>query len=158
MESNSRNDKINPAPKELNTEQRYAPTTQRYQEKVENYSTKEQSEKRLELGENNTEFEDVILPTEQKREEQTNTIITPSAKVHKAQNRNIRIEDMNLEEHSYSKNNLITKQTSQKRNYQIFPRTTNPTQQQNLETSSSLFNNFRNFLTGVGKAANQIFG
>ena len=42
-------------------------------------------------------------------------------------------------------------------NYQISSRSTN-IEQQNEERSTSLFSTFRNFLTDVGKAANQVLG
>ena len=89
--------------------------------------------------------------------EKPNTFYIPSVEIQKAQNRNMKIEDNDSEDTFISNNNIIRGQNQIHRNHPINSRTANPSQQE-FEKSTSFFGNFRSFLTGVGKAVNQVFG
>ena len=69
----------------------------------------------------------------------------------------MKFDGEDLEEGYNRNNNEMAHQNTRYQNYQISSRSTN-IEQQNEERSTSLFSTFRNFLTDVGKAANQVLG
>ena len=97
------------------------------------------------------------IPSRDEVKEKSNTIYGMSQKLPKAQNRNMKIDGEDLVDGYIQNNNKIAHPNTRYQNYQISSRSTS-IEPQNEEKSISLFGTFRNFLTGVGKAANRVFG
>ena len=122
---------------------------------VQTISTKMEETEKRELEVINRGTQSSSIPSREQFKE--NTIYGMSQKLPKAQNRNMKIDGEDLEDGYNQNNDKMAHQNTRYQNYQISSRSTN-IEQQNEERSTSLFSTFQNFLTGVGKAANQVFG
>ena len=127
------------------------------QSKSQNKPKEIKKAKKIELEEEEKASKNTFEHSKKLSAENSNTFSIPSVEVQKAQNRNMKIEDNDSEDTFIPNNNVIRGQNQIHRNYQIKSRTANPSNQE-FEISPSFFGNFRSFLTGVGKAVNQVFG
>ena len=143
---------INPSAK-----QNFVIENRELQSKSQNNQNGIQKTKKIELKEEEKASKNAFAHSKKLSTEKPNTFYIPSVEIQKAQNRNMKIEDNDSEDTFISNNNIIRGQNQIHRNHPINSRTANPSQQE-FEKSTSFFGNFRSFLTGVGKAVNQVFG
>ena len=143
---------INPSAK-----QNFLVENRELQSKSQNNPNEIQKTKKIELEEEEKASKNAFAHSKKLSTEKPNTFFIPSVEVQIAQNRNMKIEDNDSEDTFIPNNNVIRGQNQIHRNYPTNSRTANPSQQE-FEMSPSFFGNFRSFLTGVGKAVNQVFG
>ena len=139
------------------TKQNFVVKSPTLQSKPENNPNVIQNTEKIEQQELETIPKNTFVQPKKLSIEKPKTSYMPSVEVQKAQNRNMKIEDNDSEDTFLPNNNLILGQNQIHRNHQINSRTANPSNQE-FEISPSFFGNFRSFLTGVGKAVNQVFG